>query len=111
MSDPKLIGPVLSSTPAEPGKPAGRVRTLPYDLLKAAANRLGIMSFLGATLWVIATVTDELVIRAISDGDGIFVQSPATYAIAGGSVLVSLAVFFYTRRENRDPKFILDLGL
>jgi eukaryotic-like serine/threonine-protein kinase len=111
MSDPQLIGPVIASTPAEPGKPAGHVRALPYDLLKEAAHRLGIMSFLGATLWVIATVTDELVIRAISDGGGIFVQTPATYAIAGGSVLVSLAVFFYTRRENRDPKFILDLGL
>ena len=49
MSDPQLIGPVLASTPAEPGKPARHVRALPYDLLKEAAHRLGIMSLLGAT--------------------------------------------------------------
>ena len=64
MSDPQLIGPGLASTPAEAGKPARHVRALPYDLLKEAANRLGIMSLLGATLWVLATTLDELVIRA-----------------------------------------------
>jgi eukaryotic-like serine/threonine-protein kinase len=111
MSDPQLIGPGLASTPAEPGKPARHVRALPYDLLKEAANRLGIMSLLGATLWVLATTLDELVIRATMDVRGMFVQTLSTYVIAVGSVLVSLAVFFYTRRDNRDPKFILDLGL
>jgi serine/threonine-protein kinase len=32
-------------------------------------------------------------------------------AIAGASVLASLALFFYTRKHDRDPRFMLDLGL
>jgi len=32
-------------------------------------------------------------------------------AIAAGSVLVALALFFYSRNRKRDPKLVLDLGL
>ena len=111
MGNPQLIGPVLGSTPADPGKSAGHVRALPYDLLKEAARRLGVMSLLAAVLWILGTVLYHLATRAISNGDPVWIQPVETDAIAGVMALLSLALFFYTRRENREPKFILDLGL
>src|SRR2546422_3834469 len=106
-----LIGPVPASTPAEPGISRGHVRALPYDLLKEASRRLGIMSLLAAVLWVLATVLDHLAIRAMSHGDPRWNDFQTTDAIGGGCVLVSLALFFYTRRDDQHPGFILDLGL
>ena len=89
----------------------GHVRALPYDLLREAARRLGVMSLLAAALWVLTTVLDHLAIRATSPGDPRWMQPSTSDAIAGASALVSLALFSYTRRDNRDPRFILDLGL
>ena len=111
MPNPKLIGPALANTPAEPGKSASHVRALPYDLIQAAARRLGIMSLLGAVLWILATILYHLALRATGGAVRTWIQPVTTDVIAGVSALASLALFFYTRRENRDPKFILDLGL
>jgi hypothetical protein len=46
----------------------------------------------------------------MSHGDRIWLHPQATDVISGISVLVSLALFFYIRQGDRDPKFILDLG-
>ncbi|PYS20102.1 MAG: serine/threonine protein kinase [Acidobacteria bacterium] len=111
MPNPHFVGPVPASTPAESGISRGNVRALPYDLLREAARRLGIMSLLAAALWVLTTVLDHLAIRATSPGDPRWMQPLTSDAIAGASTLVSLALFSYTRKDNRDPRFILDLGL
>jgi hypothetical protein len=84
---------------------------LPEDLLREASRRLGIISLLGATLWLVATALDHLASRAMTHGDPAWLRLTATDAICGVSVLVSLALFLTTRRSDRDPRFLLDLGL
>jgi serine/threonine-protein kinase len=107
VSNPHLIGPTLGSTPAQ----LGRGRAIPTDLLREACTRLGIMSLLGATLWALGTTSYHLALRAMNRESPGWLHLQAMDAIAGASVLASLAVFFYTRRTDRDPRFILDLGL
>ena len=108
MATPQLIGPVPESTPADSGRKRARSRALPYDLLKEASRRLEIMSLLAATLWVLGTVGDRLAMRMM--GNRLWNQWNATDLIAAISVAGSLGLFFYIRRAERDPVFILDLG-
>jgi serine/threonine-protein kinase len=111
MPEPDRIGPVPQSTPAERRPPRGLGRALPADLLREASRRLGIMSLLGAVLWVLATVLGHFAAREISQGDPGWASASATDVIAGVAVLVSLALFTYTRRADRDPGLVLNLGL
>jgi eukaryotic-like serine/threonine-protein kinase len=111
MTDPELIGPVQGSTSDESGIQRDRVRPLPYDLLKEASRRLEIMSLVGAVLWVVGTVGDRIALLAMSHGNRIWLHGKTTDIIAATSVLASLALFFYIRKGDRDPRFILDLGL
>jgi eukaryotic-like serine/threonine-protein kinase len=111
MTDPQLIVPVPGSSSAEPGISRDRVRPLPYDLLKEASRRLEIMSLLAAVLWVLGTVGDHLALLAMTHGNRIWLHGQATDVIAGTSVLASLALFFYIRKGDREPRFVLDLGL
>ena len=111
MTDPHLIAPVSGSTPAEPGISRDRGRALPYDLLKEASKRLEIMSLVAAALWVLGTVGDRIALLAMAHGNQIWLHGQATDVIAGISVIASLALFFYIRKGDRDPRFILDLGL
>jgi serine/threonine-protein kinase len=113
--DPQLIVPPPRTT-AEFSLPRGQRRTLPDDLLREASRRLAIASLLGAVLWAVGTITaylnekwlhwnipaSQIVLLAIG---------PRVYVIAGASVLMSLALFLYARTGDRDPRFILDLGL
>src|SRR5215831_1537075 len=110
MSAPQLIGPVPRSTPAEPGRARGPRRALPEDLLREASRRLGIISLLGATLWTVETV----LVHLMGPMNAPRAHRPHVRwpdAIAVGSVLISLALFFYSRKRDRDPRFVLDLGL
>ena len=108
MASPQLIGPVPGNTPAEFGRTRARSRPLPYDLLKEASRRLEIMSLLAATLWVLGTVGDRLAMRMM--GNPLWNQWNATDVIAAISIVGSLGLFFYIRRAERDPIFILNLG-
>ncbi len=110
MTDPQLIEPGTGSTPADPDISRDHVRALPYDLLKEASRRLEIMSLIAASLWVLGTIGDRIALLAMTHGDRTWLHPQATDLIAGVSVLVSLALFFYIRQGDRDPRFILDLG-
>jgi eukaryotic-like serine/threonine-protein kinase len=107
MTTPQLIGPTIGSTPAQRSQP----RALPSDLLREASRRLGVMALLGAALWALGTTSYHLALRAMTHGDPSWYHLQAMDAIAGVSILVSLALFFYTRTSDRDPRFMLDLGL
>ena len=107
MSAPQMIAPPIQDTPAR----LSRRRAIPKDLLREASRRLGVISLLGATLWVVGTVLDHFAFRAMSHGDPAWLRLRSTDVICAASVLVSLAVFFSTRRPERDPQFMLDLGL
>src|SRR4030081_3551558 len=109
MSDPRFIGRVPATTPAEPGIPRERRRAIPYDLLKDASRRLGIMSLLAAVLWLLGTLAYYLARRAMTDPRWSKLQ--ITDAIAAASVAVSVALYFYTRGQNRNLTPILDLWL
>jgi eukaryotic-like serine/threonine-protein kinase len=110
MTDPQLIGPGAGSTPADSEISQNRVSSLPYDLLQEASRRLAIMSLIAASLWTLGTIGDRIALLAMSHGDRIWLRPQATDLIAGVSVAVSLALFFYIRKGDRDPKFILELG-
>jgi eukaryotic-like serine/threonine-protein kinase len=107
MTSPQLIAPPVRNTPG----PRRRQRPIPTDLLRGASRRLGIMSLLGATIWVVSTALDHLALRAMTRGDPGWLALGVSDAICGLSVAVSLAVFFTTRRSDRDPRSLLDLGL
>jgi hypothetical protein len=111
MPNPQLIGRPPASTPADLAAIRGPVRDIPNDLLREASRRLGIMSLMGAVLWVSGTVLDHLANRVMGHwGEGAFTLHPPD-AISAAGVLSSLALFAYTRRTDRSPRFILDLGL
>lgn len=112
MSKPRLIGPVRAGPPTDTLRSTSAGRTLPYDLLQEASHRLGVMSLLGAMLWVLATVLYHLAMRALAPaGDTHWIQPSPTDGVSVVSVIVSVALYVYIRKANRDPKFILDLGL
>lgn len=106
----QLIGPQPVSTPAGLTRSRSRSRDLPDDLLRAASLRLGIMSLLFATLWVVGVTGGHLAARAL--GSPRWKELDIGDGIALVSVLLSVALFAFTRRRaDRDPRFILDLGL
>jgi len=111
MTDPQWIGPVPGVLSAEPDRSRNHVRPLPYDLLKEASRRLQIMSLLAAVLWIVGVVGDRIALLAMTHGDRIWLHPQETDVIAGASVLASLGLFFYIRKAERDPRFLLDLGL
>ena len=105
-----LIGPPPVSTPATLTRSRSRYRDLPDDLLRAASLRLGIMSLLLGTLWVVGVAGGHLAARAL--GRQQWMALDIGDGIAFVSVLLSVALFVYTRRRaDRDPRFVLDLGL
>jgi len=99
------------STPADLKRSHGRGRDLPDDLLRAASLRLGAASLLLAVLWVIGVIGGHLAARAIFPDSPRWRVFDLTDAIASVSVIVSLALYVYIRKAERDPRFLLDLGL
>ena len=103
--------PVPPSTPTGKGRPPGRRPALPADLLREATRRLGIMSLLGAAIWLVASATDHLVIDAVTGGQVPWNRLDLTDAISVLGILVSLGLYAFTRRTTRDPATVLDIGL
>jgi len=108
MENPQLIRPVVVRTPPELAVTRSHFRPLPYDLLKEASNRLGILCLLAAVLWVVATGLDHIAMKAMGMTEKGLQMSDY---IAGLSVIVSLSLYWYSRKDLREPQFILDLGL
>jgi len=109
MTNSHLIGPVPDSTPA--GLSGRSRRALPYDVLKDASKRLEIMALLAAALWILGTIGDRIALVAMNHGDMSWLRWQAPDVISVSSVVISLALFFYIRLGDRDPQFLLDLGL
>ena len=111
MSDPHLIGPGPVSTPADVRKQRGRRHELPRDLLQEASLRLGIMSLLGAVLWVLGVTLGHLAARSLYPNSSRWRQLDVTDGVGVVSVILSLGLYAFIHRRDRDPKFILNLGL
>jgi serine/threonine protein kinase len=69
------------------------------------------MSLVACGLWILGSVLGHLALRSMSHGDPEWRRLTAGDGIAASSVLVSLLLFVYTRRGDRDPRNILNLGL
>jgi eukaryotic-like serine/threonine-protein kinase len=111
MADRQLIGPVRLTTPAKAASSGGRRRALPADLLRDASRRLGILSLVASGLWTLGSALGHLAVRSMSHGDPQWRRLSGPDAIAALSVLASLLLFSYTRKGDRNPRSILNLGL
>ena len=111
MSEPHLIAPPAVSTPAHLKRSGRRSRNLPNDLLREASLRLGVMSLLFAVLWFVGSLAAHLAEHAINPSSAQWLQFEIADGIAVASVIASLGLFIYTRKGEREPRFILDLGL
>jgi serine/threonine-protein kinase len=109
VNTPRLIAPPPGGSSADADIAPARRRALPPDLLREAARRLGITALVGAVLWTVGTVLAHIALHAL----GIDTRrlTRGVDAIAAVAVVVSIALFVYTRRSHRDPRFMLDLGL
>ncbi|MBC7974819.1 MAG: protein kinase, partial [Myxococcales bacterium] len=106
---PQIIGPQQLSIPL------GLQRLhlpddFPDDLLRAASLRLGILSLVAAACWTLGIVLGHLA-QAVLLPDSDWTRLNATDAMGGVSIIVSLALFAYTRLGEREPRFVLYLGL
>src|SRR6478672_3563880 len=109
---PRRIGPVGASTPPDVFTLRSHAHSLPADILRDASLRLGILSLVGAVLWILADVLFHVAQRAMTPpGDPTWLRFSFTDAIAVVGSIVSFALHAYTRRSKRRPQFVLDLGL
>ncbi len=111
MAHEKLIGPSPNSTPSSLLRSKGSGRHIPDDLLREASLRLGILSLLGAVLWTVGTIAGHIAAGVLVRSNAKWANFESTDAIAVVMVIVSLALFAYTRRSRREPAVILDIGL
>jgi serine/threonine-protein kinase len=106
-AEPKLIGPVAGSTPPDQERSRPKSQPIPGDLLRAASHRLGIISLIGSGLWAFGLAVD-----LAGGGTNHHAQGALQgELITGLSLLVSLGLFFYSRKRDREPEFIINLGL
>lgn len=109
MPTTEFVGPQPQVTPSD--ETPGKRRTLPPDLLREASHRVRVMALLGGALWVIAVVADHLAVRAITHGAPGWAQLDVDDVIGLIVVAVSLALYAYTRKPDRNPELVLNLGL
>ena len=104
---PNLIGPDAGgSTPRDTGRSRSGARPIPADLLRAASQRLSVISLLGAVLWSIG-----FTIALLGETDHHARGALQADVIASLSILVSVALFLYSRRREREPGLVINLGL
>ena len=68
------------------------------------------MALIAAVLWVIGTITGRLAWTALHPEAQIWNRLSGNDVIAATAALLSLGLFLYTRRPNRDPERVLQLG-
>jgi serine/threonine-protein kinase len=106
--DAQLINPQPRTTPAWFLKRASGV--LPADLLNEASGRLGITSLLLAGLALGAGVLRRIVAGMRTPSGVELARYGVVDGIVAAMVIASVALYFYTRRTRRNPRFILDIG-
>jgi tRNA A-37 threonylcarbamoyl transferase component Bud32 len=108
----ELVAPAPQNTPAGDSGASAPARELPADILREASLRLGTFSLVVAVLWILGTSLGHVAQRFMAPpaNEGWW-KFTSTDAIATGSVVLSIALFAYSRHNRRGPQFILDLGL
>jgi serine/threonine-protein kinase len=108
VTTPRLVGRPPGTETAADSTGKRRIRAIPDDLLRDASRRLGILSLLGAVLWSAGTVLYHLA-RIPRAPEWLYWRPSDTIPFI--STLVSLALYWYTRRPSRDPNNVLTVGL
>jgi serine/threonine-protein kinase len=112
MPEPMLIGrPARGETPVELRSLAGRRHTIPADLLRQVSRRLQILALIGAGLWITGVGIGHIAFHRLNPADPRWTHFRGTDLIATASVALSLALFFYLRRGDRDPGIVVNLAL
>jgi hypothetical protein len=109
MPEAKLIGLPARETPTELKTASGHRRQFPPDLLRQASHRLQILSLVGAGLWILGPTFGHLARYLINDP--LWAVFDGTEVICGIAVLISLGLYAYLRLGDRDPAFVMNLGL
>jgi len=112
--DSRLLETGSGTPPAEP-TPVSR-QGLPEDLLQEAAHRLGVVCLVSGGLWlanlVVVHLIDPIPGALRAEELALHPQWMRVFDVVGGAAfLVSLGLFWYTRRTTRGPRFLLDLAL
>jgi serine/threonine-protein kinase len=68
-------------------------------------------ALLVAAMWALATVLDHLAVRVLTHGDPRWIQPDMDDAAAAVVIAASLVLYAYIGRADRNPRFVLDLGL
>src|SRR5688500_9349410 len=106
----ELIVPKAQSTPrSSTGSPRAE-RATPNDLLKQAAGGTEIMSLLATGIWTASSIAAHIQLGSESGRLG-FAPYQLSDNIAVVAVIASLAMFYYARSTESDPRFIPNLGL
>jgi len=111
MPETKLVGLPPRSTPSGLKSTAGQRRQFPPDLLREASRRLQILALVGAALWILGPALGHLALYLTHPENPRWAQFGPTDFICAAGVLISLAVFAYTRIGEHDPAFVMDLAL
>jgi hypothetical protein len=111
MPETKLIGLPPRETPAGLKTAAGHHRAFPPDLLRQASRRLQILALVGAALWILGPALGHLALYLTHPENRRWAEFGAIETIAAGGVLVSLLVFGFVASRDRNPAFVMDLGL
>jgi serine/threonine-protein kinase len=69
------------------------------------------MALVGCGLWTLGPVLGHVAVLSMVHGDELWLRLGGPDAISALSVLVSVLLFFYTRRTDRNAENILNLGL
>jgi hypothetical protein len=101
---------------AAPARPSGSGHSLPEDVLRDAAQRLGVLCLISAMAWT----ANLLLLNYVYAVPGTLASGRvASYekwrtlydAVIAINVLGSLGLFWFARRNTRRSQFILDLAL
>ena len=108
----ELVAPAPQNSPTGHSGEVTPPRELPADILHEASLRLGTFSLVVAVLWFLGTTLGHVTQRFMAPpADEGWWKFTGTDGIATGSVIVSIALFAYSRHNRRGPGFILELGL
>jgi hypothetical protein len=116
--NPARDAPLIATEIGSPiaGRTSAGRQTLPDDLLREAAHRLGVVCLASAGLWAANFAVVHFVHplpgaletkQLVRHGEWV----PVFDLVGGATFLLSLALFWYTRRSRRSPQFLLDLAL
>jgi hypothetical protein len=111
MPETQLIGRPASTTPAELKTTAGHRRPLPADLLRQASRRLQILALVGAGLWTSGVGLGHFALHSMAPEDPRWAQINITDLTGVVSVALSLGLFFYLRKGDRNPAAVINLSL